>query len=145
MKNRLRFSAGACALLNEPRHEAKTNNMLAGCAVTTYGISAENDWSASSISSNVLGGQDYVLCYKKCQISRVTLQLPGVHNVIATVVTLVTSKSSINDATLSVRNHLSNFKGVSRRFELIGKINGCQIYDDYAHHPTEVRAVLQAA
>lgn len=35
--------------------------------------------------------------------------------------------------------------GVSRRFDLIGTIYGCNIYDDYAHHPTEVRAVLQAA
>lgn len=45
----------------------------------------------------------------------------------------------------TVRSHLKNFKGVSRRFELIGAIHGYHIFDDYAHHPTEVRAVLQAA
>lgn len=68
-----------------------------------------------------------------------------VFQVIATMVTLVNGKNSIHEAICFVRNHLSKFEGVSRRFELIGKINGCQIYDDYAHHPTEVRAVLQAA
>ncbi|XP_042002779.1 UDP-N-acetylmuramate--L-alanine ligase-like isoform X1 [Salvia splendens] len=44
-----------------------------------------------------------------------------------------------------VKSHLKNFKGISRRFEYIGKIHGCRIFDDYAHHPTEVRCVLQAA
>nr|XP_018677730.1 PREDICTED: uncharacterized protein LOC103976212 isoform X2 [Musa acuminata subsp. malaccensis] len=152
-------SAGACALLIEQRQEAVASNCTSaisamsrhGCTVTTYGLSTDNDWSASSITPNLLGGQDYMLCYKKCKIARISLLLPGVYNVlnslavIATMVTLVNGKNSIHEAICFVRNHLSKFKGVSRRFELIGKINGCHIYDDYAHHPTEVRAVLQAA
>lgn len=44
-----------------------------------------------------------------------------------------------------VKSHLKNFKGISRRFEYIGKIHGCRIFDDFAHHPTEVHCVLQAA
>lgn len=40
---------------------------------------------------------------------------------------------------------LSSFKGVRRRFELVGGAAGCRVYDDYAHHPTEVRAVIQGA
>ena len=40
---------------------------------------------------------------------------------------------------------LGNFVGIRRRFERIGTIQGCDIVDDYAHHPTEIRAVLQAA
>jgi UDP-N-acetylmuramate-alanine ligase len=44
-----------------------------------------------------------------------------------------------------LRSHLRSFTGVSRRFEMVGTIYGCHIYDDYAHHPTEIRAVLQAA
>lgn len=65
--------------------------------------------------------------------------------VFATVAALVNDGHIVHETIYSVRNHLSKFEGVSRRFELIGKGNGCQIYDDYAHHPTEVRAVLQAA
>lgn len=41
--------------------------------------------------------------------------------------------------------HMQIFRGVSRRFEKIGTVRGCHIYDDYAHHPTEIQAVLQAA
>lgn len=40
---------------------------------------------------------------------------------------------------------LGTFSGVRRRFDWIGTVEGCHIIDDYAHHPTEVRAVLQAA
>lgn len=45
----------------------------------------------------------------------------------------------------AVKSHLKNFRGISRRFELIGTIHGCHIFDDYAHHPTEVHSALQAA
>ncbi len=44
-----------------------------------------------------------------------------------------------------LRSHLRSFTGVSRRFEMVGTIYECHIYDDYAHHPTEIRALLQAA
>ena len=65
--------------------------------------------------------------------------------VIAAVTTLVNDKNKIYEVVNHVRLHLNRFKGVSRRIEMIGKIFGCRIYDDYAHHPTEIRAVLHAA
>lgn len=65
----MEFSAGACALLSEQRQEAVASNCTSaisamsrhGCTVTTYGLSTDNDWSASSITPNLLGGQDYML------------------------------------------------------------------------------------
>ncbi|XP_029116161.1 uncharacterized protein [Elaeis guineensis] len=151
-------SAGAYALLNDSRQATVSCNVIStsttlnhGYSITTYGLSSKNDWHASSITRNSQGGQDYVLYYKACQIACISLMLPGVHNVLnslavfATVAALVTDGHCVHETINSVRNHLSKFEGVSRRFELIGKVNGCQIYDDYAHHPTEVHAVLQAA
>ena len=44
-----------------------------------------------------------------------------------------------------IRNGVTEFKGVNRRFTLLGKMNGVSVVDDYAHHPTEIRAVLKAA
>eukprot|EP00899_Mesostigma_viride_P007262 jgi/Mesvir1/16537/Mv10081-RA.1 len=55
-------------------------------------------------------------------------------------VTLDHVRSAVN----SFAGTLGTFQGVKRRFELIGEVPGCIIYDDYAHHPTEVRATLQA-
>jgi UDP-N-acetylmuramate-alanine ligase len=48
-------------------------------------------------------------------------------------------------AAVAASNALAEFAGLRRRFDWIGTVQGCHIIDDYAHHPTEVRAVLQAA
>ncbi|CAN6480780.1 unnamed protein product [Victoria cruziana] len=55
------------------------------------------------------------------------------------------NKLPVCDTIDKIRTHLKNFVGVSRRFELIGRFHNVCMYDDYAHHPTEVRAVLQTA
>lgn len=65
--------------------------------------------------------------------------------VIATAVAMVGNDRQISDTVNSFRLHLKNFSGISRRFEMIGSIHGCHIFDDYAHHPTEIHAVLEAA
>ncbi|KAK3220326.1 hypothetical protein Dsin_014296 [Dipteronia sinensis] len=119
--------------------------------IVTYGISSKNEWHAKSICPNSQGGSDYILCSRGCPLADISLQIPGIHNVlnslavIATVLTLMGDKRDLHESIDCVKFHLSKFMGVSRRFEKIGKIYGCQVYDDYAHHPTEVRAVLQAA
>ncbi|KAJ0966934.1 hypothetical protein J5N97_023851 [Dioscorea zingiberensis] len=149
-------SAGACDLLGEDQQgtspgRKRLANSNHEYHVTTYGISSKNDWHASSITSNLQGGLDYVLHHKGCPVSNISLMLPGDHNVlnslavIATITTLVDNKRHLHDTINAISHHMTKFQGVSRRFELIGKINGCHIYDDYAHHPAEVRAVLHAA
>lgn len=65
--------------------------------------------------------------------------------VIAAAMALVGNERQVYETVNDLRLHLKNFKGISRRFEIIGSIGGCHIVDDYAHHPTEIRAVLQAA
>ncbi|XP_012851928.1 PREDICTED: uncharacterized protein LOC105971621 [Erythranthe guttata] len=119
--------------------------------ITTFGMSSYNDWQASSVSSNSIGGCDYKLCHKGRAVLDISLQIPGVHNVlnslavIAALSAILGDKRQVYESIHMVKSHLKNFKGVSRRFEFIGAIHGYHIFDDYAHHPTEVRAVLQAA
>ncbi|RWR86560.1 UDP-N-acetylmuramate--L-alanine ligase-like protein isoform X1 [Cinnamomum micranthum f. kanehirae] len=158
-------SAGACALLthanqenasgeNASRHvslKSSSEVSKTDYKIATYGTSPKNHWCASSIRPNSKGGTDYMLYHEGSPVADISLRLPGVHNVlnslavIAAVTTLVNDKNKIYEVVNHVRLHLNRFKGVSRRFEMIGKIFGCHIYDDYAHHPTEIRAVLQAA
>ncbi|ONK80311.1 uncharacterized protein A4U43_C01F16260 [Asparagus officinalis] len=152
-------SAGAYSLVSKSIKERVSDCEMVltslaskpGYSITTYGISSKNDWHASSVTPNSHGGQDYVLYHNNCPIGNVSLVLPGVHNVlnslavIATVALLVSDQKKLNATISSVAYHLSTFTGVSRRFELVGSLNKCHIYDDYAHHPTEVRAALQAA
>ncbi|XP_057952582.1 uncharacterized protein LOC131146806 [Malania oleifera] len=71
----------------------------------------------------------------------------GAHvpQVIVTAMTLVDDKRKIYESINCMRLHLNNFMGISRRFEMVGTICGCHIYDDDAHHQTEICVVLQTA
>ncbi|KAK4741793.1 hypothetical protein SAY87_025381 [Trapa incisa] len=119
--------------------------------ITTYGSSITNEWQASFIRPNSMGGSDYTLIYKGLPVSEISLQIAGVHNVlnsmavIVAVVALFGDQTGILDLIDHMKTHLRNFAGVSRRFEKVGSVCGCDIYDDYAHHPTEISAVLKAA
>ncbi|PIA49238.1 hypothetical protein AQUCO_01300229v1 [Aquilegia coerulea] len=151
-------SEGACSLLSHTSIGTVSvpsvwspQPLDAGYRVTSYGILNRNEWQASSICKNSRGGTDYALYHKGCLVADISLQLAGVHNVlnslavIATIITLINDGWPTQKLINCIKLHLNNFVGVSRRFEFIGNINNCHIYDDYAHHPTEVCAVLQAA
>jgi UDP-N-acetylmuramate--alanine ligase len=75
----------------------------------------------------------------------VHLRVPGAHNALNAVAALEAARLAGADAALAV-GALASFPGAGRRFQLLGSsARGALIYDDYAHHPTEVRATLQAA
>jgi UDP-N-acetylmuramate--alanine ligase len=73
-----------------------------------------------------------------------TLNVPGHYNALNAMAAIaVATQAGIPDAT--IREALTSFGGVKRRFTLTGSWNGVNVYDDYAHHPTEISAVLKAA
>lgn len=72
------------------------------------------------------------------------LQVPGKHNVLnAAACVAIAIETGIPP--FKIREALAQFTGVHRRFERKGEVNGALIFDDYAHHPTEVRVTLEAA
>ena len=75
---------------------------------------------------------------------KIQLNLPGQHNIynaLATITVGIKLKLPFDKMELA----LAEFKGVQRRFEFKGDVNGIIFFDDYAHHPTEVEAALKAA
>jgi len=107
----------------------------------TYGVNSEADVRAVNIKFKNFTSQ-YNLIYEKKRLGPIHLQLPGIHNI----------KNSLLAATVAleleisfnyIRNGLAKFKGVYRRFEKKGCINDILVYDDYAHHPTEIMATLK--
>jgi UDP-N-acetylmuramate--alanine ligase len=109
----------------------------------TYGMSGDSDIYAKNIK-HVGSKMSFEAVLKGDSIGNFTVPIPGVHNVlnslaaIATAVELQIPVSSISKA-------LSNFSGIQRRFEFKGEVRGIKIFDDYGHHPAEIRAVLKAA
>ena len=78
------------------------------------------------------------------QLNGLALPMPGRHNVSnATAAIAVANRLGISEA--DIRKGLAAFSGVKRRFTLTGEWNGIQVFDDYGHHPVEIRAVLKAA
>ena len=74
---------------------------------------------------------------------KVTLQIPGVHNLINALASTAVA-IAIGIPAKAIEEGLSGYTGVSRRFEYKGSLNGADVYDDYAHHPSELHALLDA-
>lgn len=114
----------------------------------TYGFHEEANIRASNV--HVKEGKTYFDVYislpKKPEViwKNVILSLYGNHNVLNALAALaVAHKLEIPGAL--IQDALSSFEGVKRRFTKTGEIRGISVFDDYAHHPEEIKAVLQAA
>ena len=78
------------------------------------------------------------------ELTEISLGVAGEHNILNALA--VTAASVFLGLPMeAVQKGLQEFGGTKRRFEHIGRVNGCDIVDDYAHHPTEIRATLNAA
>jgi UDP-N-acetylmuramate--alanine ligase len=112
--------------------------------VTTYGLGEAADYRATDFRPNQLGGTDFVVSQGQKTIGLVRLQVPGEHNVRnALAALLVGLQEGLTFAT--IQQALAEFGGIGRRFQVTGEVGGVTVIDDYAHHPTEIRATLAAA
>ncbi len=81
----------------------------------------------------------------KAFIKNVSLRVPGIHNVSNLLAATLCATSNGIENPEQIKTGIENFKGIKRRFEYIGTLSGADIYDDYAHHPTEIKATLKFA
>lgn len=114
------------------------------CEVLTFGLDEKNDIVAKNVVFDKFGRGEYDFYFKGEKIERLSLSVPGRHNVLNSLASAGISYMYGADA-LSIKKALSEFKGTDRRFEYKGTYNGADIFDDYAHHPTEIKAALAAA
>ena len=110
--------------------------------VITFGLSSDADVYAENIS--FLGSTtQFDIMYKGKLFTDVTLHVPGMHNV-QNALAATAASICIGIKPLAVKYGLAGFNGAGRRFEFKGKFNGADIYDDYAHHPSELHALMDA-
>ena len=111
--------------------------------VITYGEKADCDYYMQDWQ--VAGkGSKFSVYHKGLYLGEVILSLPGKHNSLNALATMATVHEIGLDFTTAAML-LSDFKGPKRRFEHIGQFGDINIVDDYAHHPTEIKACLEAA
>ena len=109
----------------------------------TYGTTAQADIEASEIGCGHFAS-DFRLRYRTADLGRFHLGIPGQHNVLnAMAAVAVAMELEVPPDT--IREALATFGGVDRRFQVRGREAGVTVIDDYGHHPTEIRATLDAA
>ncbi len=112
------------------------------CPIETFGLTSACDWHAANIQWN-LGRASYDLMYHNQRLGRVNLSLSGRHNIYNSLAVAALCHAVGLDFN-QIRAGLENFVGVGRRMSYKGKIAGVTVLDDYGHHPTEIKATLQA-
>jgi UDP-N-acetylmuramate--alanine ligase len=132
---------GAYTLLSQTERNGKT--------VLSYGLEPSTsdgrpiDTHITSLSVNKRGAYTFDANVLGKPV-KVELQVPGKHNILNALATL--SVAHLLDLPLpDAASALDQFRGSGRRFEVRGEVNGITVIDDYAHHPTQIRATLAAA
>ncbi|WP_250278058.1 UDP-N-acetylmuramate--L-alanine ligase [[Clostridium] colinum] len=134
----------ACLVINSDieDYEKITDNLK--CNVITYGQNKDSMWQAKEIIFDEFGCGSYKAYYKDTFMYDIKLNVVGLHNVYNSL-SVCALAHFYNIDKDSIEKGLNNFKGTNRRFQYKGTFKGVKIIDDYAHHPTEILATINAA
>lgn len=117
----------------------------AGGPVRLYGFRRDGvDFRADSLQINGAGGYDFLVSKGTTTLGLARNRLPGEHNVLNSLAALAVADFFAVDFN-TARGAMADYRGAGRRFEVKGEAGGVVVVDDYAHHPTEIRATLSAA
>lgn len=111
--------------------------------VITYGINKKSNYKAKNIACNSLGHYSYDLYKDNIFLITINLNINGYHNIYNSLAAFALAHEYILDVNV-IKNAIEKYHGVGRRFEYLGKYNGAYIYDDYAHHPSEIKTTLES-
>lgn len=111
---------------------------------TIFGWREDNDFYPANIvqKGGVKCGFD-LMCRGE-NLGHIELNVPGRHNIL-NAVAAAAAALAVGATPAQIQEHLPQFRGAHRRFEVLGQVNGVTIADDYAHHPAELKVTLEAA
>jgi UDP-N-acetylmuramate--alanine ligase len=146
--NRVPFFGRLILCLDDPNVQ-KILPRVSDRRIITYGLSPQADLSAVNLEPHG-GGSRFGVRWRsdrvlgRIDLGTIELPIPGRHNVLNALAAVGVGLSLRTDFD-TITRALAGFEGVHRRFERLGHWRGAVVVDDYAHHPTEVAATLQAA
>lgn len=112
--------------------------------IQTFGLDDTCTFHAENIKFHDSGCTAYDLMRGKTKIGHITLSVPGKHNVLNSMAAAIYALNC-GVPIESIEKSLDRFHGTDRRFEIKGEYHGAVLVDDYAHHPTEIRATMESA
>lgn len=137
------ISMGKLCYVNGDDELAYSAAKDAGVKTVTFGFDSKNDYYAANeiagkfgFSFDVMKGEE-TLC-------NIELKIPGHHNILNALSAFAVAYD-LGVSVEGIKSALESFTGAGRRFEFLGEFNGFVLADDYAHHPTEIKATLTAA
>ncbi|HEX3543712.1 MAG TPA: UDP-N-acetylmuramate:L-alanyl-gamma-D-glutamyl-meso-diaminopimelate ligase [Candidatus Acidoferrum sp.] len=113
------------------------------CQVETYGFSEGNDWIASNVSIEK-DGVRFVVTHQGQRFGEFVLAATGRHNVLNSLAAIIVAQGRVIGAE-AIGKALKTFRSVKRRMDVKGEFGGILLVDDFAHHPTAVKATIEAA
>jgi UDP-N-acetylmuramate--alanine ligase len=111
--------------------------------IITYGLNPQADLQAIEISHKE-NTSTFTVVRRGVELGRIHLQIPGVHNVKNSLAAVAVGLE-LGVPFAKIKEGIEKFTGVYRRWEVKAELDGIKVVDDYAHHPTEIRATLQGA
>lgn len=109
----------------------------------TYGFTHDAELRAVNVRKGFMS-MSFETIYRGKNIGEFDLPLAGTHNILNSLAAIGAALELQIDIS-KIREGLKSFGGIQRRFEFKGEVNGIKIFDDYGHHPTEIKAILKAA
>ena len=112
--------------------------------IVTYGLGAGAQYRVQNVIPTMHGGSRFSIRTASGAWGACVLRVPGVHNALNATAALIAAERC-GVSVVQACEALATFQGAQRRFQIKGQANGVTVIDDYAHHPTEIRATLAAA
>jgi UDP-N-acetylmuramate--alanine ligase len=109
---------------------------------TTYGLTSQADFEARGVTAEGMRTR-FSVYHHGVPLGEINLNLPGMHNVYNSLASVAVGME-LSIPFERIRGALETLEGVQRRMEIKGEANGILVVDDYGHHPTEIKATLQA-
>ena len=109
----------------------------------TYGRASQADLQAREIAFDGFSST-FTVYLRDRRLGQITIRLPGSHNVLNALAAIGVGLE-LEIPFKNIKKALREFKGIQRRFQLLGQRSGITLIDDYAHHPTEIKMTLKAA
>ena len=140
----MRIPAKGALVINQAIENVAELTQGLDCTVETFGLADGADWQAKNIIHEPDGKNTFDVYYKGELFGNFHLNVPGDHN-ITNALASIAAAHFVGVCPADCQKGLLHFTGTERRFQKKGEKNGVVVIDDYAHHPTEIKAALAAA